>query len=865
MSLFFIVLSLIVQFQSFEVFFICFGLQGTGETQGIILDFEDHKKSSESKRPSKVSNQNSIAWLKKNFKNAFNFRGEEDKDQIKMCTKMFRPMLNLRLLQINHVNLEGDFKHLPANLKWLQWKGCPLEALPSDFCPRKLAVIDLSESKIKQVQFKMAKELQVMNLLGCFNLTATPDFSGHPKLEKLILERCLKLKEVHKSVGDLSMLRLLNLKDCRSLEDFPNDISGLRNLETLNLSCCLKLKQLPEDLMPIMSLKELLVDQTAIVKLPDSIFHLKKVERLSLKDCRSLKQLPISIGELVSLRELHLDGSALEELPDSIGLLKNLEILNLMRCKSITAIPDSIGNLRSLLRLFLDGSAIKELPDSIGSLSDLKHLYLSRCRSLCKLPASIGRLMSMVELHLDFTPIRELPNEIGKLNMLEKLQMIDCTSLACLPLSIGYMSNLTTLVLENGIITELPESICLLEKLKVLRVTNCKQLSQLPESIGKLKNLCWLRMEETGVAVLPEEFGGLSSLMILRMEKGPHPELPKNTECTELTALNLKYGGSHKLLVLPSSFSNLSLLRELYASSCKISWIPDDFEKLSSLEILNLRHNNFCSLPSSLSGLSVLKKLLLSHCTELKSLPLLPSSLVNLDVRNCTSLESIFDLSNLEKLEDLHLTNCNKVVDVPGLECLKSLERLYMSGCTKCHPVIKRRFSKVALKHMRYLSFPGSEIPDWFVQETVRFSSRKNHKIKAVIIGVVISLDQQIQDDNRNKLIDIVDIQANLLRDNTLGPMYKHTMKLLGVPKTDEDQVYLLRYPNSHPLTLLLHDGDKIQVTMRDPTWFKGLTLKKYGIHLIFEDDDDYDGDEESLTESQQSVSEKLARFFSSL
>jgi hypothetical protein len=60
-------------------------------------------------------------------------------------------MVNLRLLQIDYVNLEGEFKYLPVELKWLQWKGCPMKNLPSDFGPRKVAVLDLSESKIEQL------------------------------------------------------------------------------------------------------------------------------------------------------------------------------------------------------------------------------------------------------------------------------------------------------------------------------------------------------------------------------------------------------------------------------------------------------------------------------------------------------------------------------------------------------------------------------------------------------------------------------------------------------------------------------------------------------------------------------------------
>ena len=65
--------------------------------------------------------------------------------------KSFQPMVTLRLLQINHVQLGGNFKNVPAELKWLQWKGCPLKTLPSTFSPRKLTVLDLSESKVERV------------------------------------------------------------------------------------------------------------------------------------------------------------------------------------------------------------------------------------------------------------------------------------------------------------------------------------------------------------------------------------------------------------------------------------------------------------------------------------------------------------------------------------------------------------------------------------------------------------------------------------------------------------------------------------------------------------------------------------------
>ncbi|XP_042501666.1 disease resistance protein RPV1-like isoform X2 [Macadamia integrifolia] len=830
--------------------------KGTAVIQGIVLDFGDI---SESKELAKICNPTySITTRLKEIL----LKRQKDKEA-KLFTVTFQPMVNMRLLQIDHVKLEGAFKHFPPDLKWLQWKGCPLEVLPPDFCPRKLAVLDLSESKIRHVwsrrpwrgPYKMTEKLQILNLYGCSNLTATPDFSELPKLVKLVLEGCNELRQIHKSIGDLSELRHLNLRRCGNLEEFPDEITGLRKLETLILSYCHKLTKLPNDLKPMKSLTELLLDDTAIVKLPDSIFHLEKLERLDLKNCFSLKKLPpVSIGKLLSLRELTLSGSAVEEIPESIGLLKNLERLSLVGCKSITAIPDSFHNLKSLSELFLDDCSIEELPNSIGFLPHLEHLSVSCCRSLSKLPASIGLLESLVELHLNMTPITELPDQIGDLNMLEKLLMIDCKLLTCLPNSIGNMYNLTTLILQNCVITELPDSICLLEKLEVLKVRKCKLLRRLPDSIGKLNNLCRLQMEETAVAVLPEDFGNLSNLRMLKMAKRSHSEQPQNVE--ECTALTRK--GLHESMVLPASFSNLSLLYELDASYCKISGaIPDDFEKLSSLQTLQLGHNNICSLPSSLRGLSVLTKLSLPYCEDLKFLPPLPSSLIHVDVTNCIALETISDLSNLEKLEELCLANCQKLVDIPGIECLKSLRSLYMSGCTTCHAVVKRRFSKVTLKHIHRLSAPGSEIPNWFVPEVPSFSSLKNRRIKAVVLCVVISLDQQVQ---RPEYPGIVDIQVEIL-DKRLRKNYICTLQLPGVPGTNEDQFYLCRYAECHELVSYFRDGYKMLVT----PYFTGLELKKYGIHLVFEDDNDYDGDEESLDETRLSLSVKLAKFFSSL
>nr|XP_027095396.1 disease resistance protein TAO1 isoform X2 [Coffea arabica] len=691
-----------------EIMMVLKNRKGTRSIEGITLDL-GKKQELSSEKADKVNArkfpglESAVIFLKKQYKKRFGHTAKEDGDLLN--TESFKGMVNLRLLQINHAKLEGNFEILPAELKWLQWKGCPLESLPSALFSRDVAILDISQSSIVQLwghsfvghwqRNKMTKKLFVVNASNCYHLKEIPDLSGFC-LEKLILEHCKGLVKIHHSLGDMGTLTYLNLKECENLLELPSDISGLRNLEKLILSGCIHLRELPEDLSGLRSLKELLLDRTPIMKLPDTIFRLKNLEVFNLADCYCLDLLPHSIGNLNSLRELILSGTALQKLPDSIGNLSNLELLNLRMCKSLTSISNSIGNLTSLVELCLGGSSIKELPASIGSISHLKFLMLDHCRSLSKLPDSIGRLSSLVSLHLEGTQLKEIPDQVGALNNLEQLKLGSIELLDSIPGSIGGMLCLRDVELDNLSIAELPESIGLLERLDTLKLNNCKNLRKLPASIGNLASLRYLYMDKNAVTELPDEIGRLSCLKVLRMAKQPDSGAPNNngreSNQTDLVA-------EHQIepVVLPKSFSGLSSLEELDARSWRISGkLSDDLEKLSSLQTLNLGDNDFRLLPSSLRGLSVLKKLLLPKCKELKLLPPLPSSLVELNVANCYALEYLADISSLGNLEELQLTNCKKITDIPGLECLKSLRRLYTGGCNSCLPAIKKRLSKVS-------------------------------------------------------------------------------------------------------------------------------------------------------------------------
>ncbi|ESW25873.1 hypothetical protein PHAVU_003G072500 [Phaseolus vulgaris] len=836
------------------------GHKGTRCVQGIVLDFEEerfYKRKDGSVFPKKLqwrpSLRNIPGYIKQCLKTHLKPQTEENKEFI-LHTKSFESMVNLRQLQINNLKLQGKF--LPSELKWLQWQGCPLERMPLKSWPRELAVLDLKNSKKMETLWgwngynKVPQKLMVLNLSNCIQLTAIPDLSGCRSLEKIDLENCINLTNIHESIGCLSTLRSLNLTRCSSLINLPIDVSGLKQLESLFLSGCTKLKALPENIGILKSLKALHANDTAIAELPQSIFRLTKLERLVLEGCRYLRRLPCSLGHLCSLQELSLYHSGLEELPDSVGSLNNLVTLNLMGCE-ITVIPYSIGNLMSLTELLLDRTKIKELPDTVGSLSYLRELSVGNCKLLTQLPNSIKRLASVVELQLDGTAVTNLPDEIGEMKLLRILKLMNCINLEYLPESIGQLASLTTLNMVNGNIKELPESTGRLENLLNLRLNKCRMLRNLPASIGDLKSLYHFFMEETAVSSLPESFGMLSSLRTLRMGKKPESSFLAEPE------------ENHSPFVLTSSFCNLTLLTELDARAWKISGkIPDEFEKLSLLETLTLGTNDFHSLPSSLKGLCILKVLSLPNCTQLNSLPSLPSSLITLNVQNCSSLETIHDMSNLASLQELNLTNCAKVGDIPGLESLKSLRRLYLSGCIACSSQIRTTLSKVALRNLQNLSMPGSKLPEWFSGQTVSFSKSKNLELKGVLVGVIISINHNIDIPNmkRDDMPGLIDVQANVLKGGRT--LFSTVLNICGVPKTDEEHIHLCRFHDYHQLVAFLKDADTFCVSKRSPPFDTGLELKKCGVHLILEGDDDYEGGEESLDKGLQSVSEKLANFF---
>lgn len=259
-------------------------------------------------------------------------------------------MHKLRLLQINNVHLSGSFEHVFEGLRWFGWHYYPLKYLPANFSPQNLAAIDMQFSDINRLWqgIKMLPNLKILNLSCSRSLTNTPDFTGVPNLEKLLLPHCTNLYVIHPSIGLLSRLIVLDLRYCKNLRYLPSSICNLRSLELLHQSYCSKLELLPEQLGNMELLRKLNAEQTGIKQLPNSIGLLRNLTDLSLSGSHgnlptkwwlpffpiwkvqqipsTIKFLPHSLSGFCSLRELDLKHCNLSDgdIPEAVGCLSSL-------------------------------------------------------------------------------------------------------------------------------------------------------------------------------------------------------------------------------------------------------------------------------------------------------------------------------------------------------------------------------------------------------------------------------------------------------------------------------------------------------------------------------------------------------------
>ncbi|XP_012467704.2 uncharacterized protein LOC105786012 isoform X1 [Gossypium raimondii] len=275
-----------------------------------------------------------------------------------------------------------------------------------------------------------------------------------------------------------------------------------------------------------------------------------------------------------------------------------------------------LGNLRTLEILSLHGSKSEGLADELGRLENLKMLDLKRLDNMNFPPNVIRRLSQLEELYLPGLEYREISNYIF--------------------LEIKFLTRLTRLFLEVSSLHfplefEFPE-------LKYYNIC-----------INYISSIHYSRFEEARSLKVEKVFpynavsqllGNLESLQVSRIEDEYVECLTNKTQQKVSVSMILR---------------DLKVVRIEYCKNLKVVFQMEEVEE------------NEASLLSNLKILHLQNLLDLSCIWELPTQHVRLESLVELTIRMCPRLKSLFSLSlaqSLVLLEKLHIMHCYELKQI---------------------------------------------------------------------------------------------------------------------------------------------------------------------------------------------------------
>ncbi|VVA31738.1 PREDICTED: TMV resistance [Prunus dulcis] len=358
----------------------------------------------------------------------------------------------------------------------------------------------------------------------------------------------------------------------------------------------------------------------------------------------------------VELAELRMQHSKIDHLWNGIKYMVKLKSIDLSYSENLTRTPDFTGT-QNLERLVFEGCTnLVKIHPSIASLKRLRVLNFKYCKS-----------------------IKSLPSEV-ELESLETFDLSGCSKVKKIPEFVGEMKNFSKLSLNFTAVEQMPSSnIHSMASLKELDMSGISMRDP-PSSLVPVKDI-----------ELPRSWHSFFTFGLFP-RKNPHP-----------------------VSLVLASLKDLRFLKRLNLNDCNLceGAIPEDIGLLSSLEELNLDGNHFVSLPASISGLSNLRSITLKNCKRLQKLPSLPSNgplsiFVNTD--NCTSLKIFPDPTPM----------CNGVsyMSIRSLNCFSLIDH---QGSSSIIFLMLKKFLQEIPRSLSffYIIIPGSEIPEWFNNQSV--------------------------------------------------------------------------------------------------------------------------------------------------
>ncbi|KAL4599923.1 hypothetical protein ACB092_11G162300 [Castanea dentata] len=350
-----------------------------------------------------------------------------ERSEVSLKANVFKRMENLKFLAGN-VHFGEALDYLPDELRFLEWRESPL-SLSSKCClPRQLVVLKMSKSNIilengVQQGFRY-ENLKMISLNSCESITKLPDLCC-PNLEKLNLDDCKKLIEVHESNGFLEKLKVWKLRGCSQLQILPSTLM-LKSLEYFDLLDCSRLEKFP-DIHPEMNcLSELDLRWSGIRELPSSLLYLTGLQDLHVNDCKLTNFLvganksQMQEEEDIPSAKLRLACNSFNNFSGPTGF-QSVTFLSLSGCPGIKGgldswmQPDYFPVLRYLC---LSYTGIDTIPESISRFTTLQLLEIQDCKNLRhipRLPQSIRIVDAQNCYQLDTQSRSRLLNQFGEI------------------------------------------------------------------------------------------------------------------------------------------------------------------------------------------------------------------------------------------------------------------------------------------------------------------------------------------------------------------------------------------------------------------------------------------------------------------
>nr|GEW05164.1 Toll/interleukin-1 receptor (TIR) domain-containing protein [Tanacetum cinerariifolium] len=246
--------------------------------------------------------------------------------------------------------------------------------------------IDLWEyTSYLQSHYPHLPPLKVLQLLHLERLVSTPDFNGLLNLQKLELNECYELKEIHPSHGNHRSLKYVDVSYCSKLRMFPT-IVRMEQLESLYISHYDESLVFPEIQSNMKCLVKLDLHHIQIDALLSSIGErCTNLIYLRWFYCFNLNSTQVRFDGLKCLEEFIC--STREKTPFPLPLTCSLRNLDLRSCHFEDGeIPSDISELSNLQDQDLSFNNFSKLDFSLSQLTRLKLLNLSYGKRLVKLP-----------------------------------------------------------------------------------------------------------------------------------------------------------------------------------------------------------------------------------------------------------------------------------------------------------------------------------------------------------------------------------------------------------------------------------------------------------------------------------------------